>query len=261
MTKDRTGIHDEMKHSAATHPSIDERKKARSYFDIQEESRHKEKEAVADLIVGKYFHEGDSILLDAGTSLYPLANRIVVAGKQSPDGTHFTIMTHNYRAFEILVGAPKEANLNIVLAGGRYDQDLKALFGAQTSSNYETFFPRTVVIGISGLVADVGLFCHGNTEELQVKELIFKKSCARRIIVADHTKLGQQDSFLFGKSIDLRAGTEECVVVTTMPSESVELRVRDKYHAEVEKLRKKYEINVHEIDMAKIESRVSTATA
>jgi DeoR/GlpR family transcriptional regulator of sugar metabolism len=239
---------------AMTGSGADDRKKARSarsYFDIQEEKRQEYKAAVADLIAGRYFHEGDSILLDAGTSLYPLANRIVSVSKDSPDSTHFTIMTHNYRAFEILVGAPKEANLNIVLAGGRYDQDLKALFGAQTSSNYETFFPRTVVIGISGLVADVGLFCHGNTEELQVKELIFKKACARRIIVADHTKLGQQDSFLFGKSVDLRAGTDECVVVTTMPSQSDNSAVRDRYHGEVEKLRKKYGITVEEVDFAK----------
>ena len=251
MTKLKAASQSESRHGGASAARADDRKKARSYFDIQEEKRHADKGAVADFIVGKYFHEGDSILLDAGTSLYPLANRIVAAGKQSPDATHFTIMTHNYRAFEILVGAPKEANLNIVLAGGRYDQDLKALFGAQTASNYETFYPRTVVIGISGLVADVGLFCHGNTEELQVKELIFKKSSTRRIIVADHTKLGQQDSFLFGKSVDLRAGTDECVVVTTMPDESVDMRIRDRYHGEVDKLRNKYGISVQEIGSAK----------
>jgi DeoR/GlpR family transcriptional regulator of sugar metabolism len=227
-------------------------KKARSYFDIQEAKQKKDKKAIAMFIVDKYFHEGDSILLDAGTSLYPLADQIVKASGIFPDETHFTIMTHNYRAFEILVKAPKEANLNIVLAGGRYDQDLKALFGAQTVSNYDTFFPRTVVIGISGLVSDMGLFCHGNTEEQQVKELIFKKSCARRIIVAHHTKLGRQDSFLFGKSIDLIAGTDECILVTTIPDQSDDSRVKDRYHNEVNNLRKKYGIDVQEINVTKL---------
>src|SRR6476646_10531821 len=84
----------------------EDRRKVRAYFDIQEEKNPKDKESVAGFIVSTYFHEGDSILLDAGTSLYPLANRIVTASKESPDATHFTIMTHNYRAFEILVGAP-----------------------------------------------------------------------------------------------------------------------------------------------------------
>jgi DeoR/GlpR family transcriptional regulator of sugar metabolism len=228
--------------------------RARSYFDIQDDKSEQEKakRAVADLIVEKYFHPGDSILLDAGTSLYPIAMKIVEKCKEKPDATHFTIMTHNYRAFEILVDADKVANLNIVLAGGRYDQDLNALFGAQTASNYDTFYPRTVVIGISGLVANTGLFCHGNTEELQVKELIFKKSCTRRIIVAHHTKLGRQDSFLFGKSTDLRSGAGEgCVVVTTKPCQSDSILIRDKYRDEVAYLRDKQGIEVQEIDIGK----------
>jgi DeoR family transcriptional regulator, fructose operon transcriptional repressor len=224
--------------------------KARSYFDIQGEREVKAKKAVADRIVEKYFHPGDSILLDAGTSLHPIATRIVEMSKDRPDKTHFTIMTHNYKAFEILVEADKKANLNIVLAGGRYDQDLNALFGAQTASNYETFYPRTVVIGISGLVADIGLFCHGNTEELQVKELIFKKSCTRRIVVARHTKLGLPDSFLFGATLGLKAGAEDgCILVTTKPSSDSGRHVQDRYRNEVDALRNKYGIEVEEIEL------------
>jgi DeoR/GlpR family transcriptional regulator of sugar metabolism len=229
------------------------KKKARSYFDIQGESEVKAKKAVADRIVEKFFHPGDSILLDAGTSLHPIATRIVEMSVEKPDETHFTIMTHNYRAFEILVAADKKANLNIVLAGGRYDQDLNALFGAQTASNYEKFYPRTVVIGISGLVADMGLFCHGNTEELQVKELIFKKACVRRIVVAHYTKLGIPDSFLFGATLGLKAGAVEgCVVVTTKPHPSDNKQIHEKYRLEVNALRTKYQIEVEEIDLAKL---------
>ena len=224
---------------------------ARSYFEIQDETAIDTKKAVADFIVDKYFHPGDSILLDAGTSLYPIAMRIVEKSIHQPDATHFTIMTHNYRAFEILVKADTKANLNIVLAGGRYDQDLNALFGAQTASTYTTFYPRTVVIGISGLVADFGLFCHGNTEELQVKELIFKKSCTRRIVVSHHTKLGRQDSFLFGSTLGLKAGaTEGCVVVTTKPSASDSAQMQDTYREQVDELRKKYGIDVQEVAVA-----------
>ena len=228
--------------------------KVRSYFDIQGEREVKAKKAVADRIVEKYFHPGDSILLDAGTSLHPIATRIVEMSVDRPDETHFTIMTHNYKAFQILVEADKKANLNIVLAGGRYDQDLNALFGAQTATNYETFYPRAVVIGISGLVADTGLFCHGNTEELQVKELIFKKACVRRIVVAHHTKLGFPDSFLFGATLGLKAGAVEgCALVTTKPFPDSSKQVHDKYRYEVNALRTKYGIEVEEIELAKDE--------
>lgn len=228
-------------------------KKARSYFDIQGEREVKAKKAVADCIVEKFFHPGDSILLDAGTSLHPIATKIVEMSVERPDETHFTIMTHNYRAFEILVEADKQANLNIVLAGGRYDQDLNALFGAQTASNYETFYPRTVVIGISGLVANTGLFCHGNTEELQVKELIFKKACLRRIIVAHHAKLGLPDSFLFGATLGLKAGAVEgCTIVTTKPYPDSNRQIHDKYRSEINALKDKYKIEVEEIDLCKV---------
>jgi DeoR/GlpR family transcriptional regulator of sugar metabolism len=227
---------------------------ARSYFDIQGERDVRAKKAIGDRIVEKFFHPGDSIILDAGTSLHPIASKIVEKSRANPDETHFTIMTHNYKAFEILVEAEKKATLNIVLAGGRYDQDLNALFGAQTASNYETFYPRTVVIGISGLVADTGLFCHGNTEELQVKELIFKKSCIRRIVVAHHTKLGLPDSFLFGEVLKMNAGAVEgCTIVTTKPPSDCTEQVKSKYRSEVEALRKKYQIDVEEIDLDQIE--------
>jgi DeoR/GlpR family transcriptional regulator of sugar metabolism len=232
--------------------SVSTDEKARSYFDIQGEREVKEKKAVADFIVEKYFRPGDSILLDAGTSLYPIATKIVEMSVERPDETHFTIMTHNYKAFQILVGADKKANLNIVLAGGRYDLDLNALFGVQTTSNYETFYPRTVVIGISGLMADTGLFCHGNTEELPVKELIFKKACIRRIIVAHHTKLGLPDSFLFGSTLGLKAGAAEgCALVTTKPDPGSSKQIHDRYRYQVNTLRTKYEIEVEEIEVRK----------
>jgi DeoR/GlpR family transcriptional regulator of sugar metabolism len=225
-----------------------------SYFDIKNERLRQAKLAVANFIVRSYFNEGDSILLDAGSSLWPVAQVIVQRAQQRPYETHYTIMTHNYEAFQILVKGPIRANLNIILAGGRYDQDLNALFGVQTASNYEIFYPRVVVIGVSGFVSDVGLFCHGNTEELQVKELIFKKTCTRRIIVADHTKLGLPDSFTFGRSVDLKAGAGECVVVTSKPGSGDSKVVRDRYRTEIEKLRKKYQITVEEIDVPEDET-------
>jgi DeoR/GlpR family transcriptional regulator of sugar metabolism len=231
----------------------------RTYFDIQGEQRRAAKRAVADFIVDNYFQEGDSILLDAGTSLWPVAKRIVDKSAEVPQETHFTIMTHNYRAFEILVDTPRSANLNIILAGGRYDQDLNALFGVQTAQSYKTFFPRVVLIGISGFKADTGLFCHGNTEELQVKELIFQKSCSRRIIVADDTKLGLQDSFSFGKTVDMRAGTDECVVVTSKPGQGADKLGRGRYRDEIEKLRRKYEIQVEEVSVSSEEEVVAGA--
>lgn len=210
----------------------------KTYFQAREDLPIKSaKMAVAKHIVRNILHEGDSILLDAGTSLFPIAEEIANLARENPASTHFTIITHNYKAFQILVDkAPREANLNIVLAGGRYDSDLNALFGPQTIMAYDNFFPKVVLIGISGMVADLGLFCHGNTEELAVKEVIFKKAARDRIIVADHTKLGVPDALCFGRSDKLRANVENCAVVTNEPSQSEHQDVRLRFDKEVTRL-------------------------
>jgi len=212
--------------------------KNESYFQARDQEHKSAKLAVARCIVENYLNEGDSILLDAGSSLYPIAEIIAQKAKSEPGRTHFTIMTHNYKAFEVLVkGVPREANLNIVLAGGRYDQDLNALFGNQTVNAYNDFFPRAVLIGISGLMADIGLFCHGNTEELAVKEAIFGKRARNRIIVADHTKIGIIDGFRFGESQGLLAKVSRCVVVTDQPPADSCLEIRETFQKQTQLLR------------------------
>ena len=216
----------------------------RSYFQKREEKKEV-KLAVARFVVDEFLHEGDSILLDAGTSLYPIAEEIANRTIQDPDESHFTIITHNYMAFQILVDkVPKEANLNIVLAGGRYDQDLNALFGSQTTMAYENFFPRVVLIGVSGIVADQGLFCHGNTEELSVKEVIFRKGARDRIIIADHTKVGIPDALRFGESQHLLAGVENCILVTDDPPENADPKLVARFRGEIEKLQTTYRVQV-----------------
>jgi DeoR/GlpR family transcriptional regulator of sugar metabolism len=208
-----------------------------TYFQTRDARISEAKRHIAKYVVDHFLHEGDAILLDTGTSLCPIAEEIAKRAQVDPGGTHFTILTHNLRAFQILVEkTPRDANLNIVLAGGRYDQDLNGLFGPQTIMAYEHFFPRVVLIGISGLIAYQGLFCHGNTEELAVKEVIFNKPARDRIIVADHTKIGIPDALRFGRSTDFRARTEHCFLVTNKPSEGADLATRERFQKELQML-------------------------
>jgi DeoR/GlpR family transcriptional regulator of sugar metabolism len=220
-----------------------------TYFDARERFQRAAKEAVGKYVVDNLLHEGDSIMLDAGTSSYPIAEQIAKKAQKEPAKTHFTIMTHNYKAFDILVHeVPRDAMVNIVLAGGRYDQDLNALFGPQTLMSYNNFFPRVTIVAVSSMVADKGLFCHGNTEELAVKEAIFKKAARDRIIIADHSKLGVPDALCFGESQLLRANVERCILVTDAPSSEDE-EARERFEREVERLRNIYRIEVQEVEV------------
>lgn len=231
-----------------------------SYFQARDQQHKPGKIAVAKHITERYLNESDSILLDAGTSLYPIAELIALKARSEPGRTHFTIMTHNYRAFEVLVKADlRGANLNIVLAGGRYDQDLNALFGNQTVTAYADFFPRVVLIGISGLVAEIGLFCHGNTEEHSVKKAIFEKRARDRIIVADYTKIGLLDGFRFGEAQALRANVNRCILVTDSPPSSSPLDLRERFSKQIQALEKQGVV-VEQVDPVELEGTAQEQT-
>ncbi|HTS18205.1 MAG TPA: hypothetical protein VMP11_11575 [Verrucomicrobiae bacterium] len=221
----------------------------RTYFEIQVDKQRESKIAIAKYIVKEFLQGGDSIVLDAGTSLSPIAEEIAAKAVGLPERTHFTIMTHNYEAFQTLVTVPSSANLNIVLAGGRYDKDLNALFGPQTTNNYSLFFPRVVLIGASGFVAQEGLFCHGNTEELSVKQVIFKKGCRDRIIITDYTKLGTPDALKFGESKELKEGATRCIVVTNKPPKSADNRTLERYDKQIELLQNNCKVEVRELQV------------
>ena len=208
-----------------------------TFFIARDQEHRGAKNAVAKCIVDEYLKEGDSILLDAGSSLYPIAEMIAQRAMKEPGRTHFTIMTHNYKAFEVLVKVPRDANLNIVLAGGRYDQDLNALFGNQTVNAYADFFPRIVLLGISAFSTEIGLFCHGNTEELAVKRAIFEKQARDRIIIADHTKIGQVDGFLYGQSSGLRSRVKRCILVTDQPPDDTDIEVKNQFNQQIMSLK------------------------
>lgn len=236
--------------SQARQQSGTAKRSPKSYFEIQIDKQRESKIAIAKFIVEEFLQgEGDSIILDAGTSLSPIAKEIAEKALGFPERTHFTIMTHNYEAFQTLVSVPSSANMNIVLAGGRYDKDLNALFGPQTTNNYALFFPRVVLIGASGFVAQEGLFCHGNTEELSVKQVIFKKGCRDRIIVTDYAKLGTPDALKFGESKELKEGANRCVVVTNKPPKDADRKTLELYDKQIELLQNNCKVEVKELEV------------
>lgn len=155
-----------------------------STFYDEKQRRHRVAKFAIAFRSALFLDEGDSILIDAGTSLTPIAEILRAMAKKFPDRTHFTIMTHNRGAFDRLIDAEPVARLNIFQTGGRYDRDLNASFGHQAESAYENYHPKWVFIGQSGVAGDRGLFCHGNTEELSLKNIVFSKPAFCRVIVS-----------------------------------------------------------------------------
>ena len=182
-----------------------------------------------------FLEEGDALLIDAGTSLTPLATVIAKMAEEYASSTHFTIMTHNRGAFDALTKTSLTARLNIFQTGGRYDMDLNASFGHQAESAYEAYHPKWVFIGQSGVDADRGLFCHGNTEELSLKRIIFSKPAFTRVILSDYTKLGIPGGLCFGSSDTLTDNVEHCVLLTNNPRKTKNPNDSDEEHSNHEK--------------------------
>ncbi|MBI2421770.1 MAG: hypothetical protein HYV27_02990 [Candidatus Hydrogenedentes bacterium] len=197
-------------------PHSDERQNT-GFFESRIHRRVFTKYAVA-LRAAALLREGDAILIDAGTSLTPIAKIIGrIADQPEQKWTHYTIMTHNNAAFDPLSNAPPNARLNVFQTGGRYDRDLNASFGHQAEMAYLQYHPRWVFIGQNGIEADLGLFCHGNTEELALKREIFAMPAWGRVIVADFTKIGSPGGLVFGASENLTTNVNVCVIVTDDP--------------------------------------------
>lgn len=176
--------------------------------------------------------EGDSLLIDAGTSLTPIAKIIRTLADVHPDDTHYTIMTHNNEAFLSLSDAPPSARFNVFQTGGRYDRDLNASFGHQAEIAYQKFYPKWVFIGQNGLQADLGLFCHGNTEELALKREIFAMPAWGRVIIADFTKIGTPGGLLFGDSSNLTTNVDQCWIIS---DDMHDEKFKHMYHTQTER--------------------------
>jgi DeoR family fructose operon transcriptional repressor len=223
------------------------------YYAVRVNQRAFSKYAVALRAVA-LLEEGDSILIDAGTSLTPIARILRKLADLNANQTHYTIMTHNNDAFLALSDTPASARFNVFQTGGRYDRDLNASFGHQAEMAYLRFHPRWVFIGHNGLEADLGLFCHGNTEELALKREVFAMPAGGRVIISDLTKIGRPGGLLFGDSSSLTTNVDECWIITDdihdakftrdLLSRRTGVRDRERFETQVRSLQKTYDARV-----------------
>lgn len=195
------------------------------------------KVAIARRVVEEYIEEGDSVILDAGSSLAAIAE--VMYTTNAHIDKRLTILTHNMGVFNILnpKKKPPQFGYNLLLAGGRYDRDLNALFGLQTLNSYENFHPRKIIIGVSAIKFDEGLYCHGNTEELAVKEILFAKSVIHRVIVCDYFKVGVQDALRFAKMNEILKAASYCSIVTNAPRSDAPEEIRHRFEEQKKRLK------------------------
>jgi DeoR/GlpR family transcriptional regulator of sugar metabolism len=148
-------------------PTLEER------FSRQLEEKKLIARAVADLI-----HDGDTVLLDGGTTTLELARLLV--------GRSVQVVTNSIPIAQLYSGC---RDTDLVLLGGYVYPKTGVALGPLTIRMLEDLHVRLMVMGVAG-ITDKGLF-NGNLLLVETERAMMRRA-DEVLVVADHTKIGRQ---------------------------------------------------------------------
>ncbi len=146
---------------------------------LQERSiqHREEKNRIADL-VSQLVHDGDSLMIDGGSTTLCVARKLV-------DKKKMLIVTNTSMIGETLV----EINDNkIILTGGELVKGLNSTIGVVAERAIKHYRVDKAIIGVSGILLEEGFFS-AVPAEAEIKRLMLANS-RERIVVADSSKIG-----------------------------------------------------------------------
>lgn len=139
-----------------------------------------EKEAIADYVVNEILENGQTIILDTGTTNVELAQKIIEKSLE------LTVITNSFAAASVLT---KSTNINLYLASGNYDHTTSSFHDDMTRKVLETLRADIYFMSLNGISVEAGCTVPG-PEEAITKQIMIKSS-KRCIPILDHTKLGK----------------------------------------------------------------------
>jgi len=148
-------------------------------FQVEESSHRAEKERIAEAAVG-LISNGDTVILDVGTTVTEAARRLVAQKKTS------TVFTNGLNIAAILETDPE---ITTVVTGGTLRAKQHSLVNPFAQFILDRINADIAFIGISGIEADHGI-TNVNVAEAEMKAL-FVKNAHRRVVLADSTKVGK----------------------------------------------------------------------
>lgn len=198
----------------------------KEYYTAHERTRNTgAKMGIAKYVVEHIIKPGRiSIFLDAGSSVQYVAEELFRT--EARTALSATMLTNNLGIFNVFNGWQDELRgghtLVLLLTGGTFDANHDALWGHVAEASLQRFFPHLTIVGTSGFKFDEGLFYHGDSPEWLVKRAVCTMPTRHRVIVCDHTKMGERDAFQAISSFDLMNECQQCTVVTSLPPDGPE---------------------------------------
>lgn len=226
MPKNKPKSSEEQKDFAKSAKYTDEVRMPRGlYIRRRMVDQHDVKRQIAIHVAEHYTKDFDSVLLDAGSTAEMVAEELF-ARRQ-----FISMLTNNMGAYAAYTRArevssdensedsPPNHGNELLIAGGRYVDVYESLLGEGALASIKEFHPNVIVIGVSGLRCEEGVFCHGS-EESAVKKLLWTKPTDIRLIATDWTKIGKRDAHSFGPAEQLSLNAKKAVIVTCEPPKS-----------------------------------------
>lgn len=171
----------------------DEKKIERFYGGASILSKESEKEKVDDELmfyrkkIAKYaaslVEDGDSIFINTSSTALLMMKYI--------KGKHITVITNNGKA----INMEHSSGVTVVLSGGELREVKDAMVGEFAVNSIGRVLAKKSFIGCSGLSLESGM----TTEilsEVNINELMCSRVTGDVYILADHTKLGHNSSFV-----------------------------------------------------------------
>lgn len=181
----------------------------------EKQKLHSEEKRLIGEKAAQMIEDGDSILLDSGTTTLEIARRL-------NDKKNLTIMTN---AIQIAMDLMSKNDITVMLTGGTIRSESYSLVGPDAESVISNYFFDKLFLGVDGLDMDHGLTTP-NPMEAQLNRIMVERS--REVIaVTDSSKLGRH-SFSFICDLD---------VISTIITDS-------NITSEFEKRLKKKDINI-----------------
>lgn len=127
--------------------------------------------------------DGHAITLDGGSTVPRMIEHL-------ESRRNLTIVTSNLRTAWEVSSAHTLQSSRLIVAGGVVRPDELSMNGAETSAQLQTMRVDVAFIGVAGVGVPSG-FTDFNLEDAQVKRVMVSVAL-RRVVLADHTKIGQQ---------------------------------------------------------------------
>lgn len=135
----------------------------------------------------EYIHNGDSIILDAGTTITEIANRL--------ENLNLNVITS---AINIALTLGSNFNMHVILTGGEFKAPTLSVTGDQAAKFFDnSIMASKLFLAVTG-ISDDGMLTYPGLSDIPLKKAMIEAS-KEIYLVADSTKMGKISFATLGK--------------------------------------------------------------